>query len=423
MALYRHDSEQALKEDKGRLGLYSRRLEILHRIDQAILAADSLEAIAQAALRLVEQLVPCRQSCVVTLDCGTNEATFLAICDGGEAKAVGRPFSLPPESGYCQELSTGDIQIVDHDRLARHLAANGVWWAEPMPFYVSVPLLSQDTLLGALDLGIEEPEALSQEQLAIVREVANSLAVAIRQAQLRERVERHAAELEARNAELNAFAHTVAHDIQDPLGLLVGFADVLAQDWAEVSPEELQEYLQIISRTARKVSNIVYELILLAETRSQDVTVYPLDMGKIVNQARSRLVHLIEEYGAEISVPDTWPVAVGHDPWVEEVWVNYLSNAIKYGSRPPCVDLGATVVGDQVRFWVRDNGPGVPPEAQARLFVPFTRLSQARTKGYGLGLSIVQCIIEKLGGQVGVESEGVPGEGTIFSFTLPAAQG
>ena len=72
-----------------------------------------------------------------------------------------------------------------------------------------------------------------------------------------------------------------------------------------------------------------------------------------------------------------------------------------------------------VRFWVRDNGPGITPEDQARLFVPFTRLGQARVGGHGLGLSIVRRIVEKLGGQVGVESQ--VGQGSVFSFTLPGA--
>jgi two-component system sensor histidine kinase/response regulator len=140
-----------------------------------------------------------------------------------------------------------------------------------------------------------------------------------------------------------------------------------------------------------------------------------------VREALQRLTHVIEKHEVEVVVPKTWPVAVGYAPWIEEVWVNYLDNAIKYGGRPPRVELGAQELPDgKVRFWVRDNGPGLLPEEQGRLFRPFTRLDQAHTKGHGLGLSIVRRIVEKLDGEVGVESE--DGEGSVFSFTLPTGE-
>jgi len=119
-------------------------------------------------------------------------------------------------------------------------------------------------------------------------------------------------------------------------------------------------------------------------------------------------------------VPDEWPLAVGYGPWIEEVWANYINNAIKYGGEPPCVRLGATAQPDgTIRFWVSDNGAGLSEEEQARLFTPFTRLDQVRARGYGLGLSIVRRIMDRLGGEVGVESR--DGEGSVFSFVLPAA--
>jgi signal transduction histidine kinase len=104
---------------------------------------------------------------------------------------------------------------------------------------------------------------------------------------------------------------------------------------------------------------------------------------------------------------------------LEEVWVNYLSNGLKYGGQPPRLELGAAVQADGlVRFWVRDNGPGLSPEAQTRLFTEFTRLDRTRAQGHGLGLSIVRRIMEKLSGQFGVESS--PGQGSLFYFSLPS---
>ena len=145
-------------------------------------------------------------------------------------------------------------------------------------------------------------------------------------------------------------------------------------------------------------------------------------MSHTVKQARERLATVITEYQAEIIEPEAWPAALGYAPWVEEVWANYISNGIKYGGRPPRLVLGATPQNDgSIRFWIHDNGQGLTPKAQATLFTEFTRLNELHLEGYGLGLSIVQRIIGKLGGQVGVESEGIPEHGSIFYFTLPKA--
>jgi two-component system sensor histidine kinase/response regulator len=242
------------------------------------------------------------------------------------------------------------------------------------------------------------------------------------------RLARQLKELEARNEELDAFAHTVAHDIKNPLTMIVGYADTLLADHQRMSGEERDESLRTLKQSAIKIVNIVDELLLLASVRRTEVTLEPLDMNYVVDQACRRLASLIRECRAEIVVPAEWPLAVGHAPWIEEIWVNYISNGCKYGGKPPRVELGARLLADGwVRFWVHDNGMGISPEEQARLFTPYTRLGgilggvpQARGRGHGLGLSIVQRIVEKLGGQVGVESENLPGRGCTFSFTLPA---
>jgi two-component system sensor histidine kinase/response regulator len=110
-------------------------------------------------------------------------------------------------------------------------------------------------------------------------------------------------------------------------------------------------------------------------------------MANIVDKARKCLSDMIAAYEAEIVLPDAWPAAQGYPLWVEQVWVNYLSSALKYGGQPPHAELGATVQADgMVRFWVRDDGAGLAPEEQDRLFVPFTQLDQARAEGHGRAL-------------------------------------
>jgi len=239
----------------------------------------------------------------------------------------------------------------------------------------------------------------------------------------RERVEQllreRTAELEARNEELDAFAHTVAHDLRGPLTAMIGLVEMMADRLTNFTIAQQYEYLGLAGQVGHKMNNIIDEILCLASVRDEEIEADPLDMAQIVAAAWTRLDSLVAEHQAEIVMPDDWPVALGHAPWVEQVWVNYLSNALKYGDRPPHIELGANAQPDgTVRFWVADNGPGLAPEEQTRLFRPFTRLDQVRAEGHGLGLSIVCRIVERLGGQVGVES--TPGQGSVFSFTLPA---
>ena len=147
-------------------------------------------------------------------------------------------------------------------------------------------------------------------------------------------------------------------------------------------------------------------------------------MGKVVGEALERLEELIKKTEANVHSQPNWPVALGHAPWVAHVWANYISNAAKYAGPKAEITLGAELRPDvrRVRFWVQDRGPGLGAAAQAALFVPFTRISTVRAGGsHGLGLSIVRRIVEKLDGQVGVESR--PGQGARFWFELPSGPG
>ncbi len=289
---------------------------------------------------------------------------------------------------------------------------------------LAVPLWVRGKVVGTLEVVNKVAGDFVQDDLDLLETLAIPAAIAIDNARLIQAQRRYTAELQARNEELDAFAHTVAHDLKGVLGPVVGFAEVLEQDWEGVGDDELQRYLSVIAQHGRKMKNIVDELLLLAGVRKTNVQLDRLDMARIVAEALARLSDMIEKLGAEVVLPETdWPEAWGYAPWVEEVWVNYLSNAIKYGGRPPRVELGFDRLegagrGGSVRFWVHDNGPGLSSEERAQLFVPFARISQVRVEGHGLGLSIVRRIVEKLGGQVGVESDGRPGHGSRFFFTL-----
>ena len=219
--------------------------------------------------------------------------------------------------------------------------------------------------------------------------------------------------------ELDAFAHTVAHDLKSPIATLNGRLSLLEMTIGDADEKALRLHLTEATRAAGRLATIINDLLVLSGVRRQHVTPAVLDMGAIVAEALDRIDDLLKRSGAVVEKPTAWPVAVGHPPWVAHIWANYLSNAAKYGGPNPEIIMGAELRDHDrcARFWVQDHGPGLNAAAQTALFVPFTRIATVGHGGYGLGLSIVRRIVEKLGGQVGVESK--PGEGARFWFELP----
>lgn len=436
------------KDSQLALSRYAERLRLLYEIDQAVLSAQSPETIASAVLGKIHHLLPVQRASVVAFD----NAGPRVLASRTTGKLSGDA-SIWAEGLDRQALAGERIRRVDLTPRTQASASSldQRLYGEGVRTYLVVPLVAQEEVVGSLNLEATKPDAYASEHIDVASQIATSLAVTLQNARLyaaaqQEIAERKLAEaalreseaslrqkaedLAARNAELDAFAHTVAHDLKAPLSLLTGYTSYIDAGGVEDDPEQLAWCIRAIGQSARKMSNIIDELLLLASVRKMDeVDVKPLDMGVIVSDVLMRFTDLIDQHDAEVFTPQAWPVASGYAPWIEEVWANYVSNAIKYGGSPPRVELGATVVeanGNggrvRVRFWVRDNGEGLSLDQRARLFIPFERLEQARAKGYGLGLSIVHRIMERLGGEAGVESAGESGEGSVFYFILPQAE-
>jgi signal transduction histidine kinase len=230
-------------------------------------------------------------------------------------------------------------------------------------------------------------------------------------------------QIEAREeliADLEAFSHMVAHDLRNPLASVMMSVSMVLELMHHKLDADILEYLRIARDMAERMGVIIRELLVLASVRQKDVTLVIVDMDELANNAIKILAYQIKQTQAEIIMPDDWPQVFGYPAWIEEIWTNYISNALKYGGSPPKVELGYTrEERGRVRFWVKDNGDGISPDQQEKLFATFSRLDRNDVKGYGLGLSIVQRIASKLDGEVGAESEGIPGKGSTFYFTLP----
>jgi signal transduction histidine kinase len=301
--------------------------------------------------------------------------------------------------------------------------------------FMGIPLLHNHVAIGVLYTMDTHQKTYASDDFDFMTSLARRATLAIINAQLfdglrlankqlslqQAQLQTQVALLNEQNEELDAFSHTVAHDLNSPLALIKGYSELLEDSNSITQDKNLYEYAHIISRTSQRMSDIIYELLLLASVRKKDVQTKKFEMLPVVDNVLGRLEFVIHQAQALVRLPDSWLPAIGYAPWIEEIWANYISNAVKYGGQPPLIQLGSTVQADRmVRYWVKDNGRGLSPEEKVKIFRPFTQLSDDN-KGHGLGLSIVQRIITKCNGRVGVESE--LGVGSTFWFDLPGADG
>lgn len=231
-------------------------------------------------------------------------------------------------------------------------------------------------------------------------------------------------ELEERHAELEAFAFSVSHDLRSPINAAAGFAQALREDCGDALGETGREYLRRISGCLGRMDALIQDLLAYSRLCRMEVRISPVALGPVVAQALAGLEAEVRGSGASVVVEEPLPAVMGHRAVVEQVVVNLLANALKFvrPGEPPRVRVQGEGRGSVARFRVEDEGIGIAPENQQRIFQPFERLHGGDAyPGTGIGLAIVRRGVARMGGSVEVESS--PGKGSRFTVELPKAEG
>jgi signal transduction histidine kinase len=237
-------------------------------------------------------------------------------------------------------------------------------------------------------------------------------------AELEERVEQRTAQLEAANKELEAFSYSVSHDLRAPLRAVDGFAQAMVEDYSDQLPEQGQRYLQTIRGGAQRMGALIDDLLTFSRLSRLPLSRQTVD---VTRQVRETLEELdANERGAalDIRLADL-PACEGDPALLKQVWINLLSNALKYTQKrdQAVVEIGAREEKGATVYFVRDNGTGFDMRYAGKLFGVFQRLHRAEEfEGTGVGLAIVQRIVHRHGGRIWADA--APDRGATFSFTL-----
>ena len=216
----------------------------------------------------------------------------------------------------------------------------------------------------------------------------------------------------------------VSHEMRTPLGLISGLAAVLRSGEAPLPEPERQRFLLGIEEEAERLRGIVESLLDAEHLQAGRVILARqwLDLRTVVAAVIKRASQAAPQHRWAIELPEVPLEAPADARRIEQVLQNLVDNAIKYAPAGTIITVRGVKETEQIRLSVHDQGPGIPPSQQARIFERFYRLAEQNAStvpGLGLGLAICRSIVEMHGGQIWVESDGVAGRGSAFSFTLP----
>jgi PAS domain S-box-containing protein len=233
--------------------------------------------------------------------------------------------------------------------------------------------------------------------------------------------EKYTKELVEKNTELERFTYTVSHDLKSPLVTIKTFLGYLAQDISAADKERIEKDVLFMNGAADKMGNLLRELLEMSRVGRMVNLPVEVTFRELVRETMTLVAGAVAEKGIQVKVSNDLVTLFGDRPRLIEIWQNLVENAVKFmpDQTSPQIDIGIEHPGNETIFFVRDNGLGIEPRYQSKLFNLFEKIN-AKTEGTGMGLAITKRIVELYRGRIWVESKGL-GQGTVFFFTLPGA--
>ncbi len=419
----------AQKEAKVKLEKFANRLQILHKMDKYILAAESPEKIALSLLVDMAKFISFKIATVTEYDETSDSFTrVLVFPDGFDSNVDNKPILTSEyEILDLKLLKSGKVQIVEDLRKKRTNYKNAQWLIDKGLYStVLIPLISEGKLLGIINFAGESMDVFPPDKIEIATEVANQLAISFQQWKLREEIISYTEELEQKvkqrteqlehsNQELREFAQIVSHDLKAPLRAISQLSYWVWKDYSDKIDEEGQEKLKMMIGRVKRLDNLIEGILQYSRAGRQREKEIPINLQLLVEES----INLLDPpSNIKIIIENQLPEYIGDPTRLGQLFQNLINNAIKFMDKPNgLIKIGCTLDADNWQFYISDNGPGIEEKYFNRIFQIFQRLiSRDEQEGTGIGLSLAKRIVHIYGGEIWLTS--TYGEGTTFYFTL-----
>lgn len=402
-----------------RIETHVRELEVLDAIGQDIntIGPDGLDGVLR---RITDRAVELVQAdvCLVLLRDERMGCWIVEAASGEWNDRLKQSVMLWEELPVSvQAYESREVAVGEHFRndqrpqvVRRNLIGNSM---------LAIPLMAQGVPFGVLSLLSQQPRASSEWNQRLAKGLAQEAALAISNAKLYDAAQERQRGLQSRLRQLEHLAETLAHDLKGPGARMEELAKLVVQKFSGQVDARTAKWLRLIQENGSDMVRRVEGILEVARVGVGQGSVKAVDPRLVIDDVLKALAGEIERLQATIQVEPGFPLVACHGAYLRQVFDNLVSNALKYAKPgvPPKLTISSQTGKHKVCFTVQDRGIGIPVDQRSRVFQPFVRLGQGGAFGSGIGLAIVQRIVELYGGRVWIE--GAEGEGCTVKFTLP----
>ena len=396
-------------------------LETANRCARALGSSLELDEAFGAFIRELRGLVPFDRTAIVLVEGET--ATTMATAGSGAGEVFPPGNSDPIEGSLLERILDGKL-LVRRDLSQREYPADEQLLALGLRSELVAPLLLGARTIGMLSLSRDRPDAFSEDEIELIALLGRLVATAVQNIRAYEAERRRVEEL-ARLSQLRAdFVSLVSHELRSPMAAVIGAARTLQDRWRMLTAAQRESFLALIGDETARLAELVGDVLDTSriEAGTFSYRFEEVDLGRVVDEAVDTATLAQQDVPVVASVRGALPTIRGDRARLRQVLGNLIENAVKYSPEGAEVRVSAAAANGAVKIAVRDAGPGIPRDQQARIFEKFGRVDVAGASkpGTGLGLFIARSIAEAHGGSLEVTSGAEPG--STFTLTLPVGQ-